>query len=95
MNGQATFDVKQFLDDHFGGVVPLIEQYPLWPATTVHKWRQRSSLPGPDLATLLGIIEARDGVPVSVKKYVLGEACQSLNLKQKPGTTGLTPSVFD
>lgn len=94
MSGQATFDIKQFIDDQFGGVVPLLEAYPRWPSAQVHKWRQRNSLPGHDLAMLLGIVETRDGCPVSVKSYLRGETCET-TLKPKPGTTGLTPSVFD
>ncbi len=93
MDGQITFDIKRFIDDQFGGVVPLLEAYPRWPSAQVHKWRQRGSLPGHDLATLLGILEARDGAPTSVSHYLSGDTCVLIS-KQKPATTGHTPDVF-
>jgi hypothetical protein len=94
MGQQITFDIKRFIDDHFGGVVPLCEAQSEWGSAQIHKWRQRNSLPGLDLAMLLGILEARDGAPVSVQPYLSGDTCV-ISLKQKPVTTGHTPSVFD
>ena len=95
MTRQTTFDVKQFLDDHFGGVVPLLEQHPdYWTSEQIHKWRRRESLPGPDLATLLGIIEARDNSPVSITKYIQGKPCPTTS-SAKSSTIGSTSSIFD
>jgi hypothetical protein len=94
MSGQITFDIKRFIDDHFGGVVPLCEAQSEWGSAQIHKWRQRNSLPGHDLAMLLGILEARDGTPISIRDYLSGDTCVAI-LKTKPATTGHTPSVFD
>ncbi len=94
MDGQPTFNVKRFIDEQFGGVVPLSEAHPHWPRAQIHKWRQRNSLPGQDLAMLLEIIEKRDLGPVSILGYLQGTTC-STDSKPKPSTTGPTSNVFD
>jgi hypothetical protein len=93
MDGQTTLNVRRFLDEQFGGVPTLLEHHPFWPYDNVAKWRHRGSLPGHDLAKLLGIIEKRDGAPLSILPY-LEDTCPEPS-PTKPSTTGATPSVFD
>jgi hypothetical protein len=94
MDKQVTLDVRRFLDEQFGGVPALLEKHPLWPYDTAIKWRQRNSMRGQDLATLLAILEKRDRKPVSVAKYITEDSCP-VRSKTKPSTTGNTFSVFD
>ena len=96
MNRQTTFDIKKFVVQEFGGISALVEAYPIWPAATVQKWCQRESLPGLDLATLLGIVEMRDGRPVPIIEYLGSIPCdESLSPNVKLTPIGSGPSVFD
>lgn len=94
MSIHLSLDLKRFIDEQFGGVVPLCEAHPEWPSAQVHKWRQRNSLPGLDLAMLLAIIEKRDGRPVSILNYLQGDTCSAVS-KPKLSTTGPTFDVFE
>jgi hypothetical protein len=68
------FDVKAFLRDNFqsaSGVIAHCRAAGVEPPNQdqADKWLQRNSIPGAWLATLLLILEGKQGEPVSVRRW--------------------------
>lgn len=90
------FDAKRFIDAEFGGARALFEALSGRPDSpkmdAVYKWHRRNSMPGEALALCLAVLEERDGVPPSVRKYRETKKCRTLSAK--PTLTGHTPDIF-
>lgn len=68
------FDAKKFLCDHFGTVGSVMAFASAYGVSlsqaAVQKWFQRSSMPGQELALLLGFLELEGGRPISIASYI-------------------------